>query len=85
MAPGVTISSAILGWQLAITARNPVLGEGTLFHAVPLGDPQKINLHVRPQEDVVRAAVADGIRLLRGLAKSKLAGSDGHSGLVLPR
>ena len=60
-------------WTLFLTARNPALGEGPLYHGpVPVGSP-------KPVEADVRAQVADGVRQLRELARSKLAGSNGHS------
>lgn len=58
-------------WQLLVTARNPLLTEGPLFHFVPLPGP-------RPDEEAVRAAVADGVRQLRELTATKLAGGNGH-------
>lgn len=61
----------IPAWQMLLTARNPVLKEGPLCHGpVPVGGP-------RPVEAEVRAAVADGLRKLRDLAASKLAGGNG--------
>ena len=60
-------------WTLLITARNPLLGQGPLFHGpVPIGSP-------RPVEADVRAAVTEGLRLLRDLAASQLAGSNGKA------
>jgi hypothetical protein len=65
-------------WQLLITARNPLLKEGPLWHFVPLPS-------ARPSEADVRAAVADGMRQLRDLAATKLAGTNGHPRTALPR
>jgi hypothetical protein len=60
-------------WMLFLTARNPMLGEGPLYHGpVPVGAP-------KPVEAEVRAQVAEGLRLLRELAASKLAGANGHA------
>jgi hypothetical protein len=64
----------IPAWFLLVTARNPILREGPLYHGpVPMspGAP-------RPVEAEVRAAVADGLRQLRDLAASKLAGGNGR-------
>lgn len=63
-------------WQLLVSCRSPLLAEGPLFHFVPLAGP-------RPEEEAVRAAVADGVRQLRDLTASKLASSNGHA-KVLP-
>lgn len=60
------------GWLLLITARNPLLGEGPLHHMANLGAP-------RPVEESTRKEVASGLRMLRDLAASKLAGSNGHA------
>jgi hypothetical protein len=66
-------------WQLLITGRNPLLGEGPLFHGpVPVGGP-------RPVEAEVRAAATEGLRQLRVLAASKLAGSNGKAPARLAR
>jgi hypothetical protein len=62
-------------WQLLITCRSPLLAEGPLFHFVPLPGP-------RPEEDAVRAAVADGLRQLRDLTASKLAAGNGHAKML---
>jgi hypothetical protein len=59
-------------WVLVLTARNPLLGEGPLHHAVPVGSPVAA-------EENVRKEVGDGIRALRDLAASKLAGLNGAS------
>jgi hypothetical protein len=60
-------------WTLFLTCRNPVLAEGPLYHGpVPVGSP-------KPDEKVVRGQVTEGLRLLRVLARSKLAVSNGHS------
>ena len=59
-------------WSLFITARNPILGEGPLYHGpVPVGSP-------RPVEAEVRKQVGEGIRMLRDLGKRKLAGNNGR-------
>lgn len=64
-------------WMLLLTARNPIVTEGPLYHGpVPVGSP-------KPVEAEVRAQIAEGIRLLRQLATSKLAGGNGHSKLAL--
>ncbi len=65
-------------WQLLVTARNPLLTEGPLFHFVPLPSP-------RPEEEQVRAAVADGVRQLRNLTARKLAGGNGRAPAGLAR
>jgi len=66
-------------FMLLITTRNPLLGEGPLFHGpVPVGFP-------RPGEQFVRAQVAEGLRLLRQLASSKLAGGNGKAPARLTR
>jgi hypothetical protein len=63
----------IPAWFVLVTARNPVLGEGPLFHGpITVGSPV-------PEEQAVRATVTDGLRQLRDLAKSKLAGGNGHA------
>jgi hypothetical protein len=63
-------------WALLLTARSPILTEGPMFHGpVPLGA-------ARPAEKDVRAQVAEGIKALRGLARSKLAGQNGHAALT---
>ena len=62
-------------WTLLLTARNPLLKEGPLYHMVPVAP-------VRPAAEQVTAAVADGLRQLRDLAASKLAGLNGHAGKV---
>lgn len=63
-------------WTLLITCRNPMLTEGPLYHGpVPVGTP-------KPEEKAVRAQVAEGIRLLRELASSKLSGGNGHGRLA---
>jgi hypothetical protein len=60
-------------WMLLITARNPLVKEGPLYHGpVPIGFPQ-------PQEKHVRAEVAKGLRALRDLAASRLATTNGHA------
>jgi hypothetical protein len=65
-------------WQLLITCRSPLLAEGPLFHFVALPGP-------RPDEDAVRAAVAEGLRQLRDLTASKLATTNGHAPAGLRR
>ena len=63
-------------WTLFLTGKSPLLAEGPLYHGpVPVGSP-------KPVEADVRAQVADGIRQLRELARSRLAGSNGHSPLA---
>jgi len=63
-------------WTLLLTARNPLLKGGPLYHGpVPVGSP-------RPAEDVVRAEVTKGLQLLRNLAASQLAGSNGHAKVI---
>lgn len=60
-------------WTLLLTTHNPLLNEGPLYHGpVAIGSP-------RPSEKDVRAEVAKGMGLLRGLAKTKLAGANGHA------
>jgi hypothetical protein len=65
-------------WQLLLTGRNPVLGEGPLWHMVPLTGP-------RPDAAQVRERVGDGLRQLRDLAASKLAQGNGHAPLARGR
>ena len=65
----------IPAWQLLITCANPLLGQGDLYHIVPV---DKLGF-IRPREADVRREVADGIRQLRELARSKLSGSNGHT------
>lgn len=66
-------------WQLLITARNPLLNSGPLYHLCPIGDLAAVDKNARPQEDAVRAAVTDGLRKLRALARSKTApGANGR-------
>lgn len=66
-------------WMLLITARNPLLTEGPLFHGpVPIGFP-------RPAEQIVRAEVAKGLNALRDLSASKLATGNGHTPAGLAR
>jgi hypothetical protein len=64
-------------WHLLLTCRNPLLGEGELYHMGQLGAP-------RPKEADVRREVASGVRQLRDLAASKLAGSNGHGKQAVP-
>jgi hypothetical protein len=71
-------------WQLVITARNPILGQGPLFHAKPIGDPRQAGMHTRPSEETVRAEVGEGLRLLRALAASMLGKSNGKPIRLLP-
>lgn len=59
-------------WMLLLTAKSPLLGEGPMYHLVPLGSPL-------PLEDFTRKQVTDGIAALRALASRKLAPSNGHS------
>jgi hypothetical protein len=66
------------GWMLLLTARNPLLTEGPLYHGpVPIGAP-------RPVEDAVRAEVVKGLAALRDLAASKLAGGNGRPAVIAP-
>ena len=69
--------AAIALWQLLLTCRNPIVGEGELYHMAQLGMP-------RPKEADVRREVATGIEQLRVLAKSKISGSNGHAKLAVP-
>lgn len=60
------------GWLLMLTARNPELGQGPLYHGpVGIGLPAPVEAQVRKQ-------VTDGLKALRELAASKLAGANGH-------
>jgi hypothetical protein len=60
-------------WTLLITARNPLLKEGPLYHGpVPIGTP-------RPEEKNVRAEVTNGLKALRDLAASKLSAGNGRA------
>jgi hypothetical protein len=59
------------GWYLAITTRNPIIGEPRLCHTMPIGMPE-------PDEKTVRRVTAEGLSLLRDLTASKLAGVNGH-------
>jgi hypothetical protein len=54
-------------WHLLLTTRNPMLGEGPLFHFVGLPGP-------RPEELAVRGEVGKGMAALRDLDGKKLAG-----------
>ena len=65
------------GWQLLLTCRNPLVGEGELYHMGQLGAP-------RPKEADVRREVASGIEQLRVLAKSKVSGQNGKPRLAVP-
>jgi hypothetical protein len=67
----------IPAWMAVITMRNPLLGQGDLYHLAQLGAP-------RPEEDDVRRQVADGLRQLRELAQRQVAGSSGHSKQGVP-
>jgi hypothetical protein len=58
-------------WHLLLTTRNPLLGEGPLFHFVPIPMP------ARPDENMVRGEVGEGMAALRDLARKKLAGGNG--------
>jgi hypothetical protein len=69
---------AVPSWQLLLTARSPLLGEGPLWHMVPLAGPRPDSAHVREQ-------VGDGLRQLRDLAASKLAQGNGHAPLARGR
>lgn len=64
-------------WQLLLTCRNPMVGEGELYHLAQLGAP-------RPKDADVRREVAGGVRQLRDLAASKIAGSNGHARQAVP-
>jgi hypothetical protein len=57
-------------WHLLLTTRNPLLGEGPLFHFVGIPGP-------RPDENAVRGEVGKGMFALRDLASRKLAGGNG--------
>lgn len=66
-------AQAVPAWLLLITARSPLLGQGPLYHGpVGIGAPA-------PVEADVRAEVTRGLRALRELAASKLAGSNGRA------
>ena len=67
----------VASWQLLMTTANPLLGQGDLYHLVPLGV-------TRPKEDQVRALVADGVRQLRDLARSQTAAGNGASSSGVP-
>jgi hypothetical protein len=60
-------------WHVLLTTRNPVLGEGPLFHFVPFPPGP------RPDEQTVRGEVGKGMFALRGLAAKKLAGGNGKA------
>ena len=62
-------------WHLLLSTRNPLLGEGPLFHFVPLPGP-------RPDENAVRGEVGRGMAMLRDLAGKKLAGGNGKPGVL---
>lgn len=64
-------------WQLLITARNPLLGQGDLYHLAQLGAP-------RPKEADVRREAAEGLRQLRELARAQTAGANGHGRQAVP-
>lgn len=64
-------------WTAVIVMRNPLLGQGDLFHLAQLGAP-------RPKEADVRAQVTDGLRQLRELARSKTAGLNGRGLKAVP-
>jgi hypothetical protein len=79
---GATVAQTLEGpqqiptWMLLVTTRSPILSEGPLFHGpVPIGA-------ARPKESDVREQVAEGIRQLRELFRSKLAGANGHGALT---
>jgi hypothetical protein len=59
-------------WACVITCQNPLLGQGDLYHLAQLGAP-------RPKEADVRREVADGIRQLRDLARTKIGEPNGHA------
>jgi hypothetical protein len=71
-------------WSVLITAGNPQVGTGPLWHVAAIGDqePQKIELGVEPSEADVRKAVTQGVAKLRLAAASKLA--VGNGGKKLP-
>ena len=60
------------GWQLLMTARDPLLGRPDMVHMVSLGLG-------RPKEADVRAQAAEGVRQLRDLAKSQTAAGNGRA------
>lgn len=65
----------IPAWHLLITARNPLLGQGALYHMVPIEPISAAGIvHARPTQEQVKAAVTDGLRKLRDLAASKTNG-----------
>ena len=67
----------VAAWTAVITFRNPLLGEGELYHLAQLGAP-------RPKEADVRREVASGISQLRELAKSKISGANGRAAAAVP-
>jgi hypothetical protein len=60
----------IPGWVLLITMRNPLLGQPPIYHLAPVGIPVT-------GEEQMRAEVGKGIRMLRDLAATQLAGING--------
>jgi len=78
-APVQTPQGAVVvpAWHLLLTCRNPLVGEGELYHMAQIGAP-------RPQEADVRREVASGVRQLRDLAASKLSGSNGQARQAVP-
>lgn len=67
----------IPAWSAVISCLNPLLEGGDLFHLAQLGAP-------RPKEADVRQQVADGIRQLRELARSKISGANGARTPLVP-
>jgi hypothetical protein len=76
-APGPAGPVAVAAWIAVITMRNPLLGQGELYHLAQLGAP-------RPREADVRREVADGLRQLRELAARQVRGSNGHARAAVP-
>lgn len=70
--PGPQGAVMIPLWQLVLTCRNPLAGQGELYHLAQLGAP-------RPKRAEVQKQVSDGVRQLRELAKSKISGTNGHA------
>lgn len=70
-------AATIAPWVALITCRNPLLGQGDLYHVAQLGV-------TRPKEDEVRKQVTDGLRQLRQLARSKTSGANGHARKAVP-
>ena len=66
---GVTLTPA---WQVMVTCRSPLVGEGWLYSMGQLGE-------ARPDETFTRAAVADCLRKLREVAAGRIAGGNGRA------